>query len=283
MKPNLKHALFISSALIVGLLVGCSGEKKDDVAESKKESAAQPVSNPNAKLTFDDVKTGTGEPAEAGDLLLVQYVGKLKKNGEVFDSNLDPSKAPFPVRVGAGNVIKGWDEGLVGMKKGGMRKLHIPSALAYGEAGSPPKIGPNEDLEFEVTVLDRVGKNEEGVYDKADIKVGTGKEAITGTTCDVHYTGKLVNGKQFDSSKQHGDKPLTFTVGAGQVIKAWDVGIVGMREGGIRTLRVPPAIAYGKQGSGENIPGEQVLLFTIELLKVKPAETPPAPGQPGKR
>jgi FKBP-type peptidyl-prolyl cis-trans isomerase len=102
---------------------------------------------------------------------------------------------------------------------------------------------------------------------KEDLKVGTGAEATDGKTVEVHYTGTLTDGTKFDSSRDKG-QPFTFTLGAGQVIKGWDEGVKGMREGGRRKLTVPPSLGYGEQGKGP-IPPNAVLIFDIELLKVK--------------
>lgn len=110
------------------------------------------------ELKVEDLIVGDGAAAKAGDQISVQYVGVLYKNGEEFDASWKGSKPgdPFPFALGGGAVIAGWDQGLVGMKVGGRRKLTIPAALAYGEQGSPPKIGPNEALIFEVD-LKKIG------------------------------------------------------------------------------------------------------------------------------
>jgi len=100
-----------------------------------------------------------------------------------------------------------------------------------------------------------------------DIKVGTGTEAKAGDTVLVHYAGTLQDGSEFDNSRQRG-AAFDFTVGAGQVIKGWDEGLVGMKEGGERILVIPPEKAYGEQGIGP-IPGGATLVFKIELLEVK--------------
>ena len=100
-----------------------------------------------------------------------------------------------------------------------------------------------------------------------DIKKGTGKEALTGTEVTVHYTGYLTNGKKFDSSKDRG-KPFSFVLGNGDVIRGWDKGVKGMKEGGHRKLTIPPHLGYGDRGAPPVIPGGATLLFDVELLKV---------------
>ncbi|MGH2748430.1 MAG: FKBP-type peptidyl-prolyl cis-trans isomerase [Actinomycetota bacterium] len=101
---------------------------------------------------MEDVECGDGETAESGDTITVHYVGTLE-SGEQFDSSRDRGE-PFPFRLGAGDVIPGWDEGLVGMQVGGVRRLTIPPDLAYGETGFPPDIPPNATLVFEVELLE---------------------------------------------------------------------------------------------------------------------------------
>ena len=99
-------------------------------------------------------------------------------------------------------------------------------------------------------------------------KVGDGKEAKKNDTVEVHYTGTLTNGKKFDSSLDRG-KPLSFELGVGDVIKGWDEGIAGMKEGGKRKLIIPPELAYGEKGAGKVIPPNATLIFEVELVKVK--------------
>ena len=99
-----------------------------------------------------------------------------------------------------------------------------------------------------------------------DVKVGAGREAKTGDTVHVQYTGTLMNGKKFDSSYDHGGDPFKFTIGKGEVIKGWDQGVPGMKVGGKRKLRIPSDLGYGAKGSGDAIPGDAGLKFDIELL-----------------
>ena len=101
-----------------------------------------------------------------------------------------------------------------------------------------------------------------------EIKVGTGVEAKAGKTVSVHYTGMLTNGKKFDSSRDHGS-PFDFSLGAGEVIKGWDVGVAGMKVGGQRKLTIPPELGYGANGAGGVIPPNATLIFDVELLGVK--------------
>ncbi len=102
----------------------------------------------------------------------------------------------------------------------------------------------------------------------ADIQPGTGREADLGDTATVHYTGWLADGTKFDSSVDR-NKPFSFRVGAGQVIKGWDEGVLGMKIGGKRKLIIPPELAYGSRGAGGVIPSDATLTFEIELLDLR--------------
>jgi FKBP-type peptidyl-prolyl cis-trans isomerase len=104
------------------------------------------------ELKIEDLKAGTGAEAKSGMTVTVHYVGTLT-DGKKFDSSRDRGKG-FTFALGAGQVIKGWDQGVAGMKVGQLRKLTIPSHLAYGARGFPPVIPPNATLVFEVELLE---------------------------------------------------------------------------------------------------------------------------------
>ena len=101
-----------------------------------------------------------------------------------------------------------------------------------------------------------------------EVEAGTGAQAVAGKIVSVHYTGKLTNGKVFDSSYSRGE-PIEFPLGAGRVIKGWDEGIALMKVGGKATLTIPPALAYGERGAGGVIPPNATLVFDVELVGVK--------------
>jgi FKBP-type peptidyl-prolyl cis-trans isomerase len=104
------------------------------------------------ELRKKELRPGKGPAAKTGDTVRVHYTGRLL-NGTKFDSSLDRNE-PFEFTLGQGQVIKGWDEGVVGMKKGGKRRLTIPSEMGYGKVGSPPKIPPDATLEFDIELLE---------------------------------------------------------------------------------------------------------------------------------
>jgi len=143
-----QRLIILSSALsLVGLTVFTFAEEKK---MSSNEAAGQVVTTESG-LQYIDLVVGTGRQAELGDTATVHYTGWLA-DGRKFDSSVD-RKEPFSFRVGAGQVIKGWDEGVGTMKVGGKRKLTIPPQLGYGARGAGNVIPPNATLTFDVELL----------------------------------------------------------------------------------------------------------------------------------
>jgi peptidylprolyl isomerase len=155
-------ASLLTIALLVALAVaGCGSSSSDSSSSGETTAAADktkpevtvPKGAPPKKLVVKEIEEGSGEEAVAGDEVTVQYVGVNYKDGEEFDSSWSRNE-PFTFTLGEGQVIPGWDQGVAGMKVGGRRELIIPPELAYGEAGSPPAIGPNETLVFVIDLLE---------------------------------------------------------------------------------------------------------------------------------
>ena len=126
--------------------------------------------------------------------------------------------------------------------------------------------------EEEAAVAQRKQEEQTKIMDafkKEDTQAGWGKEVQKGDTITVQYTGTLDDGKKFDSSYDHGT-PFTFTIGQGSVIQGWELGLIGMKEGGTRKLTIPPELGYGSQGAGGGIiPPNATLHFTVMLEKVE--------------
>lgn len=256
----------IGAALFGLVLTGCSGG--------------------NQGLQVIDLQEGVGQAAKTGDTVEVFYTGWLP-TGKKFDSNKD-SGHPLPVCLGSKQVIEGWEQGLIGMKKGGKRKLLIPPELGYGSRGSGTAIPPNAELIFEVELVrilepgstpPAVAGKDDAKKDKQetkkpsklkieDLKEGAGPAAKANDTVTVHYTGWLTDGTKFDSSLD-GNEPFRVKLGAGRVIKGWDKGLVGMKVGGKRKLHIPPEMAYGPAGRPPVIPPAAELIFEIEMLKIE--------------
>ncbi len=143
--------------VVTGLVLlagtGC-GDNGGDSGTASKPTVEVPDGDPPAELQIKDIKKGTGAEAVAGKTLTVHYVGVSWSDKKEFDASWDsPGAEPFPFKLGAGAVIQGWDQGLVGMKVGGRRQLIIPPGMAYKEFGQGP-IKPNETLVFVVDLLD---------------------------------------------------------------------------------------------------------------------------------
>jgi len=146
---RLAATLLIPLAVLVS--VSACSKKVEEPAEQEFKPTKPPPPPPGPKeLVKEDVVVGTGPEAKVGDKVKVHYTGTLF-NGTQFDSSV--GREPFEFEIGKGSVIKGWDQGVPGMKIGGKRKLTIPSDLAYGESGSGDKIPPSSPLKFDIELL----------------------------------------------------------------------------------------------------------------------------------
>ncbi|WP_345078029.1 FKBP-type peptidyl-prolyl cis-trans isomerase [Nemorincola caseinilytica] len=258
--------------------------KKKKLTPTKTESG----------LYYTITKKGTGANVAAGQMVNVNYTGMLI-NGQKFDSNTDTAfkhVEPFTLTVGRGQVIKGWDEGLQLLSKGTKATLYIPSALAYGSQDRSPQIPANSILIFDVEIVDitdqasidekkikdHLAKNKikatrtpSGLYYTISQK-GLGPNAAKGKKVTMNYTGRLLDGRAFDSNtdpKFGHVRPFDFTLGIGQVIQGWDEGVQLLQIGTKGTFYIPSALGYGPSGSGQQIPPNSVLVFDVELTGIE--------------
>jgi len=145
------NALWITAvAFFLSAAVAQVGAANTDTSAPTKVTGA-PTKTADG-LEYWDIKVGTGPTAQSGQKVKVHYTGWLT-NGKKFDSSVDHGGQPFEFQLGAGQVIKGWDEGVAGMKVGGKRQLRIPPELGYGQRGYPPIIPSNSTLIFDVQLL----------------------------------------------------------------------------------------------------------------------------------
>lgn len=240
-------------------------------------------------LKYRDLSTGAGRSPEKGDYVGVLYTGWIEESGEEFD-RLDDEKRPFRFAFGEGQVIEGWDQGLVGIRSGGERELLIPPELAYGKAGSGP-IPPNATLRFRIQLVQvqpapkpwpaqdqTVHRSASGlqyiIYDE-----GQGDRPESGDMVVFHSSGFFEDGTLFDSSKIRAT-PVHFLLGSGDVIPGWDEGLRLMRPHARFKLMVPPHLAYGKNSAGR-IPGDATLHFDVQLLRVTNPDAPEFEQKPG--
>lgn len=229
--------------------------------------------------TFED---GEGDEAKEGWEVAVHYTGWLE-NGFEFDSSFKREK-PIDLELGTGRVIKGWEMGLLGIKKGGKRRLTIPAELGYQDRGKGP-IPPDSTLVFVVEAVEvraplpepkgddeyagepKSKKSKKGV-EILTFSEGSGEGAKAGDMVALHYTGKLDDGTVFDSSVTR-KAPFKFQLGKGQVIEGWDIGVEGMKVGETRKLVIPADKAYGERASGK-IPPNSQLTFYVEMMRITP-------------
>ncbi|GHG20029.1 FKBP-type peptidyl-prolyl cis-trans isomerase [Streptomyces filamentosus] len=263
----------------------------------EKPTLAKGEGDPPKELKVNVVSEGDGPVTKEGDALQVNYLGQTWDSTTPFDNSFDRGE-PFTLTLGAGQVIKGWDQGLKGQKVGSRVEIGIPPELGYGEQGSPPSIKGGATLVFVVDILKattvpkaaegtvvaqenkdlpKVGTNTDGkapslTVPKTDppkelvsnyVIEGKGEAVKASDTLTVQYQGVLwKDGKKFDSSYDRG-APATFQLGG--VIKGWSKGLEGKKVGSRVLLVVPPADGYGDQAQGP-IPAKSTLVFTVDIL-----------------
>jgi peptidylprolyl isomerase len=233
-------------------------------------------------LQYEITLNGNGASPQVGDKVTVHYSGFLSDSAKTkFDSSIDRGE-PFSFKLGKGQVIPGWDEGIALLKVGDKAILTIPSELAYGANGAGGVIPPNADLIFEVELLSFETPEPIVAFNVADkdtlttesglkyiiVEEGEGLKPYASQFVSVHYTGYLEDGSIFDSSIDRGE-PIAFPVGTGRVIPGWDEGIMLLNVGGKARLIIPSQLAYGEKGAGNIIPPNATLIFDVELLDVK--------------
>jgi peptidylprolyl isomerase len=284
--------------ILVAVIVSVSGNplKMSDGSDgSANDPNLREVAN---GIKVRDLTEGEGQECPQGATVNVNYRGWLT-DGSEFDSS---QRQGGPVEFNLREVIQGWQYGIPGMKVGGKRKLVISADRGYGNRAKS-RIPPGSTLIFEVELLSFTGgitpprprrspppsdltKLVDGTAPTApdpsllpigtsglqyrDIKEGDGPQALVGSTVLVDYIGwRLSDGVRFDTSWKPGvaSKPLDLPLA--NMIAGWQQGVPGMRVGGIRKLVVPPELAYGVHGQGDNVPPNATLVFEIELLAVR--------------
>ena len=258
-----------------------------------------PKGAPPGDLQVKVLKQGDGATLQKGDLAVVDYVGAIWASGHVFDSSFKHG-GPVGFPIGVGQVIPGWDHSLVGQKVGSRILMVLPPSEGYGSAGaSQVGITGTDTLVFAVDILG-AHAGDESASGKATppgddgvpgVTVTPGKPTITippgsppnklivypvitgdgpkvrkGDTIVVQYVGVVWNGgKQFDATWDR-NEPVALTIGAGQVIKGWDQGLVGQTVGSRVVLVLPPAYAYGSKGNPPQIQPTDTIVFAVDIL-----------------
>lgn len=260
------------STLLFGASCQTTKKTKHTKGDTPKAETNKMITTASG-LQYMITKAGKGIPASNGDKVFVHYTGKLM-NDTVFDSSI-PKGQPFGFTLGAGQVIKGWDEGIALLHVGDKATFIIPPALAYGEK-SMGKIPPNSTLKFDVELVNcQPAPKPYDVKGKDTLTTASGLKYImvqttkgtpvkAGMMTKVHYTGFFTDGKIFDSSVQRGE-PIEIPIGKGKVIKGWDEGIQLLKVGEKARLIIPYTLGYGEKGRGP-IPGKATLIFDVEVI-----------------
>jgi peptidylprolyl isomerase len=288
--PAVAIGVVIVLVAVVTSMSSGSGHSMSDGSNGSVDDSGLKEATPGVK--YRDVKEGAGDAVVPGAKVKVHYTGWLT-DGTVFDTSKDRKS---PVEFSLNGVVKGWGEGIPGMKPGGVRKLVISPEKGYGDRATG-KIPAGSTLIFEVELIEAtpgprprrapaptdLSKASDGTSPIApdpglkplgtgglmyrDVKVGDGPEAPAGAGVVMDYTGWLLSdGSVFDSSWKQGRDPLDMSLA--QLIPGWQQGVPGMKVGGIRKLVIPADLAYGSTGR-PGIPANSTLVFEIELLGLK--------------
>ncbi|OKK15291.1 peptidylprolyl isomerase [Streptomyces sp. CB00455] len=309
----------LAGLLVVPLLLlstaACGDDKGSDSAQMKNgvpaiskgakfgetPTLSKGQGEPPKELKVETLSEGTGPVLKKGDIAQVNYLGQVWDGKEPFDASFGKGK-PFDVTIGAGMVIKGWDQGLEGRKVGSRVELVIPPALGYGEQGSGDKIKPNATLVFVVDIVKGTSvpasaTGKEVAQDNKDLpKVGTntdGKEVSVTVPKDTAEPAKLVsnyvldgdgpavkdsdsvvvkfNGKTWKDDKTFESTYATDTTVTWPMaelsVKGLKEGLLGKKVGSRILLVIPPDMAFGDKEQG-TIPAKSTLVFSLDILAV---------------
>lgn len=233
------------------------------------------------ELVITELIPGEGPEAAAGDTVIVDYVGVRSADGTEFDNSYDRG-SPFPVELGAGRVIRGWDDGLVGSQAGERRQLDIPADLAYGDAGAGEIIQPGDALTFVVdirVVIPRVDPAEAPL--DVEVPSSTGASAVTiddlvegdgalladGDTGFLHVLLYRGSDSELVVDTWEAGQPIQVLMVDGQTLPGLIEGFSGMRVGGRRIVVVPAADAFGAAGNAQlGISDDEDIVLVVDLI-----------------
>jgi FKBP-type peptidyl-prolyl cis-trans isomerase len=246
-----------------------------------KPNVSLPTTTPTS-LVVTDLRPGSGSAAAVGDTVVVHYVGVRSADGTEFDNSYDRGQ-PFEVVLGAGEVIKGWEDGLVGAQAGGQRQLDIPSDLAYGANGAGDIIQPGDAITFVVDVLAVLATSTEADQpaitlepasniestESIDLIEGTGPTPVEGNRFATYImlfradTGELVN-------SSWGTPPIVFDYGSTSTAFPGILEVAqGMKVGGRRQSQVPYALMFEGKGNEQiGLPAAIDVVIVMDLVAV---------------
>ncbi|OMI37129.1 FK-506 binding protein, peptidyl-prolyl cis-trans isomerase [Streptomyces sparsogenes DSM 40356] len=266
----------------------------------QKPKVAKGSGQPRSSLQVETVIKGDGAEVAKGDYLQVHYLGQIWNTAKVFDNSYDRGK-PALFQIGVGQVIPGWDKGLVGKRVGSRVELAVPPSEGYGAQGQPQAgIKGTDTLVFVVDIVDtfngkssakgrtvaqtdialpKVGTNTDGKAPTIDVPEksapkklvsayvieGDGPKVKATDSVLVQYKGVLWDGgKEFDSTYKKGQL-AQFSLQ--QVVKGWAQGLTGKKAGSRVLVVIPPDLGYGKQAQ-QGIPANSTLVFSVDILAV---------------
>ncbi len=252
---------------------------------SQQTSSPKPKTIKTASgLEYTITQKGTGKKPKNGDNVIVHYTGKLT-NDSVFDSSIKRGQ-PFTFKLGAGQVIKGWDEAFLLLQVGDRATIKFGPELGYG-SNANGAIPANSTLIFDIELLDvKEGIRAWDAKGKDTLKTPSGLKYIIlkenkagdkvalGTIAEFHFSGFFNDGKLFDSSVERG-KALQVKMGQNQLFSGWEEGLSLLRNGEKAKLIIPAALAFGEKGYPPTIPANADLIMDIEILSVKKIVVPP--------
>ncbi len=228
----------------------------------------------------EDVVSGTGNPAIPGELVTIRYVawlwecgsGDLDSRGVPDHKGQQVDSGEFVFVMGVGAVLRAFEEGLVNMRVGGLRRMQVPPEYGLGAQGLG-NIPPNSTLVIEMELLEvQPVVTDSAPFQIVDLREGDGAAAANGHQLTVDYSGWLYDasapdgkGRQFELN----NNGFSFSLGLGHVIEGWDQGLPGMRANGQRRLIIPPHLAYGRSGKRPRIPPDATLVYDITLRNVR--------------
>lgn len=248
-----------------------------------------PHSTPPTSLVIKNIITGSGTVIKTGDVLEVEYELATYSTHKIVQSSW--TQAPFYFDYGVDNLIKGWTQGMAGMRVGGEREMTIPPSLGYGATSPGTGVAANDTLIFMINVLavftpgtvhDPIPA---GVAGKAPTKLfvpsgaaptnfevdnlinGTGAEATPGKKVKMQYILMTYSSHKVVQSSWT-STPFPFVIGDFQVVTGFNAGVVGMRVGGRRELVIPPSLGYGASAPGNGIAKNDTLVFIVDLVSV---------------
>ncbi len=233
-------------------------------------------------LAYTIHRQGDGPRPSTGDLVKVHYTGMLA-DGTVFDSSYEREEA-VSFRLSSGQVLPGWEEGILLLREGAKASFTIPPDLAYGDMGFGP-VPENETLKFEVELLEIIPPAEPLEAEREDrtelaegihyfiVEEGQGPELEKDMQVSLHYTGYLDDETSVFDSSYDRDEPLSFVLGSGMVLPGWEKALPEFRVGDQVRLWIPYRLAYGEQGRGP-IPGRTDLIFDLEILEAEHIDKP---------